>query len=143
MSVRNKDLGFNLIEVMVALLVVGILAAIAVPSYLRYMSRSAYSEITATADRYKASVAACLDYTSGVATNCNGGSNSIPANITAPGVGMVYSATVAAGTITIIPNAQNGVTAAMTYVAVPTYSTNGVTWTISGGICGTGIITEC
>lgn len=135
--------GFTLMELLVAIAIVGILAAIAVPSYLKYVSRSAYSEVVAMADRYKASVASCLEYNAGANATCNGGSSSIPADITAPGPGIINTLTVSQGVITIVPKNQSGVSAAETYVATPTYSSNGVTWTISGGVCGTGYISDC
>jgi type IV pilus assembly protein PilA len=144
MSVHKKRFsGFTLMELLVGIVVVGILAAIAVPSYLSYVSRSAYSGVVAMADRYKASVAACLDYNSGSTTNCNGGASGIPANISSPGPGIVDAVTVSAGVITIIPKNQSGVSASATYVATPTYTTNGVTWAVTGGVCGTGYIQDC
>jgi prepilin-type N-terminal cleavage/methylation domain-containing protein len=140
---KNRVKGFTLMELLIAIAVIGILAAIAVPSYLGYSSRSAYSGVVSMADRYKISVADCIEYNSGTATNCNGGSNGIPVNISAPGVGVVNSVTVAAGVITVTPNNQNGISSLSTYVATPTYSTNSVTWTISGGVCGKGYISDC
>lgn len=133
---------FTLMEMVVAVVIVAILAAIAIPSYMSYLKRSAYGEIVAMADRYKASVATCVDYNNGTMTNCNGGSSGIPANIVA-GPGVISTVTVTSGVIVIVPKNQSGITSAETYVATPTYSVNGVTWAISGGVCGTGYISDC
>lgn len=44
MNIRNSRAGFTLIEVMIAIAVIGILAAIALPSYKEYIRRSALSQ---------------------------------------------------------------------------------------------------
>jgi len=136
--------GFTLLELLISITIVAVLAAVAIPSYLSYLRKSAYSEVVQTADSYKVAIAMCIDSNNGVATNCDGGSGDIPANIASGnGLGVVDSVTVTDGVITIVPRNQSGISASETYILTPTYSTNGVTWAVSGGVCGTGYVTSC
>lgn len=50
---RNKRLGMTLIELMIAVAIVGILAAVAIPSYISYLRRSYLSEATTSISAIK------------------------------------------------------------------------------------------
>ncbi len=134
-SQHHRIFGFSLIELLVAIAIVAILAAAGIPAYLSYLTKSRMSEVVTAADKYRAAVAECLDQNAGTATNCDGGSEGIPANITS-GTGHISTVTVTDGVITATPRAQGGLTSSDTYILTPTYSsTNGVSWTVSGGAC--------
>lgn len=141
---KTKIGGFTLMELLIAIAIVAILAAIAIPSYLTYVRKSQFSEIVQTADTLKVSVAQCAQRLGDPAT-CVGGSNGIPANIAAgTGVGQVDSVTVTAGgVITVTPRATNGFVAGDTYILTPNYTANGITWTASGGGCTNGYASGC
>ncbi len=140
-QIRESQIGFTLIELMITVAIVGILAAIAIPAYQDYTRRARFSEIVLAMAPYKAGVAECAADL-GTVTGCNAGGNGIPAAIAAA-EGGITSLAVANGVITVTPVAQNGIVATDTLIATPTITTgNRVSWVLSVAAVTAGYVKE-
>jgi len=128
----KKYCGFTLLELLIVMAIIGILAAIALPSYEHYLNRARFTEAVLATIPYKTAVSLALQ--DGIAmSQINNGENGIPS---APATTVnLKNLTVSQGIITAIATARAG---NYTYVLTP--NSNGSQWTVSGtclqeGIC--------
>ena len=139
--VKKAQAGFTLIELMIVVAIIGILAAVALPAYSKYMDKAKYSEVVLSTQAAKTAVEICaqdLGTPGGGAVNagCLQGTNGIPPDVTVATKYVAGVTTTAGGVITATPVVFGNVTAADTYVLVPTVAVDGkVTWTSNTGGC--------
>ncbi len=123
--------GFSLIELMIVIAIIGILIALAAPSYQNYTRRAHYAEIVQATAPYKIGVEECYQ-TTGDLNNCDAGKSSVPPALNDTHK-LINHIEVRAGMISITPNNHDGIKPEDNYILTPTIATQGLSWQSSGG----------
>lgn len=136
---KQVQKGFTLIELMIVVAIIGILAAVAIPSYQNYTVKARFTEVINAVGPFKLAVEECWQSSSDI-TLCDAGSNGIPAALA--NTGAITSLGVADGVITVTPATANGIVAGDTYILTPSNTAGAVAapqagnklyWVASGG----------
>lgn len=123
-----KNKGFTTIELMIAVAIIGVLAAIAIPAYQNYIIRAKVSEALTFASQAKTAVAEY--YQSQGTLPADSPTAGLATSITGTNVSQV---TVAAGVITVTASIAGVPTASSNIIFSPSVGPSGITWVCTQG----------
>ncbi len=136
--------GFTLIELMIVVAIIGILAAIAIPAYMDYTTKSKLSEMTSLTSPARTAVGVYCSEVAGAWVDLTGASLATAAGSATSGSGSIPLPTGTRYTATAVVNADGSITAtsvaaglpadatSKTVIWTPTCSVGGTTWAVGG-----------
>ena len=135
----NEQSGINIFELLLMVVILSVIAALAVPSYMDFLKRSAFSSTADLAEVLKINVENCIKKQKNV-QGCTSGQHGIPVAVMP--TDDLPGAKVFNGVITMVaPLGKEAGASGKTYILTPEYQGNNqLQWHSSGSACYSGYV---
>lgn len=133
LTMKKTQQGFTLIELMIVVAIIGILAAVAIPAYKDYVTKSRMSNVISATNAVKSAMALCLQENSALASCDTAGE----LGISVPAATTDLASVAVTATTAVITATGTAAAGGYTYTltpAVPAAGDSTVNFTI-GGTC--------
>ncbi|MFN3869798.1 MAG: prepilin-type N-terminal cleavage/methylation domain-containing protein [Hyphomicrobiaceae bacterium] len=138
-QIARAQRGFTLIELMIVVAIIGILAAIAIPQYQDYVTRSRWSDNLSSLASFKSAIGECAQNNNGDFTACDTmaelNTNGFWPTTNVPVVKFGTASLQANAVIRVVGNTQAG---GCTVELTPTLVSGNIQWTFANTAGGAG-----